>query len=394
MKATSLLALALLACHQADDEPVSPSIVLVTIDTWRADHLDHVFTPHIDALAQEGWRFEHAWTPIGLTSPAHATLLSGLLPAVHGMRANNHQGSELPWTVATIAEHAREAGWRTAAFVSAYPAGPAGGLDQGFEVFDGPESGERPGEVAVRKARDWLGTLPRGTSSLLWVHLYEPHGPYQPPEEDAHAVGASRGERDRYAAEVHAADRMLAPLLQDARARGAFLAVTSDHGEVLDEEVCAWQHERSIHESVLRVPLVIAGPGVAPAVRGEWVGLQDVAPTLVSLAGLPPWAGRNGPTLAAPGPGRDTWLAESGLCEPDCAPGCAPTGLGGRDRVLIGPTWRVVDRPGRGAWAEGTGAPLPADWPALLSPLPPLPSPSAPTDPASEEAARALGYTP
>jgi hypothetical protein len=86
--------------------------------------------------------------------------------------------------------------------------------------------------------------------------------------------------------------------------------VTADHGEVLDEEVCAWQHERSIHDAVLRVPLVIAGPGIEPAVREEWVGLQDVAPTLVALSGLPPWEGGSGQSLAEPGLGRGPWLAE------------------------------------------------------------------------------------
>ncbi|MFH1468190.1 MAG: sulfatase [Pseudomonadota bacterium] len=394
MRRAALLALALLGCGHGASTPCAPSVVLVTIDTWRADHLDHVLTPNIEALAQQGWRFEHAWSPIGLTSPAHATLLSGLTPAEHGMRANNHQGGALPWTVTTLAEHARKSGWRTAAFVSAYPAGPAGGLDQGFEVFDGPEAGERPGDLAITRARGWLGTVPRSASSLLWVHLYEPHGPYTPPDEDARAVGASAGERDRYAAEVHAADRLLGPLLDDARSRGAFVAVTADHGEVLDEEVCAWQHERTIHEAVLRVPLILAGPGLEPAVREEWVGLHDVAPTLAALAGLPPWAGRSGRSLVTPGEGRSSWLAESGLCEPDCAPGCAPTGLGGRDRVLIGPTWRVVDRPGRGSWAEGVGAPLPEGWSVMFAPLPRFDPPPEPTDPDSQEATRALGYTP
>jgi arylsulfatase A-like enzyme len=391
-----LLALPLLlgACS-CDEEPgpPAPAIVLITIDTWRADHLDHIITPNIHAVAEEGWRFDNAFTPIGLTSPAHATLLTGLSPARHGMRANNHHGSTLPWSVETMGEHLRKQGWRTAAFVSAYPAGPEGGLDQGFQVFDGPEESERPGEVAVGKAVGWLGTIMKKEPLFLWVHLFEPHGPYRPPVEDARAVGASSGERDQYAGEVHAADRFLAPLLKAAAARGATIAITSDHGEVLDEEVCSWQHERSIHEHVLRVPLVIAGRGVEqPEVREEWVGLMDVAPTLLALAGAPAMAEIDGEHLLEIGPGRHDWLAESGMCEPDCAPGCEPEGLGGRDRVLLAKEWRVVDRPGRGPWAEGEGAPFPDEWRSLFAPLPRFVPPEPPADPDAAEAAKALGY--
>ncbi len=393
---TSLLAAAITAagCSGDDDPgPPPPALVLITIDTWRADHLDHSLTPNIHALAEEGWRFDNAFTPVGLTSPAHASLLTGLMPARHGMRANNHHGSTLRWSVETVAEQLRKRGWRTAAFVSAYPAGPEGGLSQGFQVFDGPEASERSGDIAADKAAGWLGTIPAREPLFLWVHLYEPHGPYAPPQQDATAVGASRSDRDLYAAEVHAADRMLGPLLRAAQQRGATIAVTSDHGEVLDEEVCSWQHERSIHEAVLRVPLVIAGRGVHdPALREEWVGLVDVMPTLLALTEQPAMPDVDGLPLLEPGVGRDHWLAESGLCETDCAPGCEPAGLGGRDRVLLAPDWRVVDRPGRGSWAEGAGAPFPDEWPKLFAPLPRFTPPPPPVDPGAEEAAKALGY--
>lgn len=389
-----LLPLALAGCNCSGETSVPPpAIVLITIDTWRADHLDHVLTPNVHALAEEGWRFDNAFTPIGLTTPAHASLLTAQLPGRHGVRANNHHGSTLPWSVETVAEHLRKQGWRTAAFVSAYPAGPEGGLGQGFQSFDGPEESERPGDVATGKGVGWIGTVPKSEPFFLWVHVYEPHGPYAPPERDARAVGASHGDRDRYAAEVHAADRFLGPLIAAARARGATIAVTADHGEVLDEEICSWQHERSIHEAVLRVPLVIAGHGVVePAVREEWVGLVDVVPTLLALNGVPPMVDRDGVALTTPGEGRATWLAESGMCEPDCAPGCAPEGLEGRDRVALSQHWRVVDRPGRGGWAEGQGAPFPDQWKALFAPLPAFVPPPPPEDPEAAEAAKALGY--
>ncbi len=393
--ATTLALAPLVTSCSCEEEPTAlpPAIVLVTIDTWRADHLDHVLTPNIHALAEQGWRFDNAFTPIGLTSPAHASLLTGLAPARHGMRANNHHGSTMSWSIETLAEHLRKQGWHTAAFVSAYPAGPEGGLEQGFQVFDGPDASERPGDVAVDKAVGWMDTVFDSEPLFVWVHLFEPHGPYEPPEEDARAVGASSGERDLYAAEVHAADRMLGPLLEAAQARGATVAVTSDHGEVLDEEVCSWQHERSIHEAVLRVPLIIAGPGVTkPAEREEWVGLIDVAPTLLALTGMPPLPEIDGEHLLELGLGRSSWLAESGMCEPDCAPGCEPVGLGGRDRVLLADGWRIVDRPGRGNWAEGAGAPFPDEWRGLFAPLPRFVPPKPPEDPEAAEAAEALGY--
>jgi arylsulfatase A-like enzyme len=395
LRALALASLVPFAGCTCSDEPSEPppSIVLITIDTWRADHLDHVITPNIHAIAERGLRFEHAFSPIGLTSPAHATLLTGLSPARHGMRANNHHGSSLSWTVETLPEHLRKQGWRTAAFVSAYPAGPEGGLDQGFQVFDGPEESERAGHIAVGKALGWLGTVPKREPFFLWVHLFEPHGPYTPPREDIHAVGASSGDRDRYTAEVHAADRMLGPLLEEVTRRGSAVAITADHGEVLDEEVCSWQHERSIHEVALRVPLVFAGPSIEePAVREEWVGLMDVVPTLLMLTAQPGMAELDGVPLVEEGPGRVHWLAESGMCEPDCAPGCSPTGLAGRDRVLMAESWRVVDRPGRGSWAEGRGAPFPELWPGLMAPLPVFVPPEPPEDPDAAEAAEALGY--
>jgi hypothetical protein len=100
----------------------------------------------------------------------------------------------------------------------------------------------------------------------------------------------------------------------------------------------------------------------------------------------------DGVSMIDEGLSRDYWLAESGMCEPDCAPGCAPQGLGGRDRLVLTEDWRVVDRPGRGLWAEGIGAPFPEEWGSLLAPLPRFVPPPPPDDPAASEAAKALGY--
>ncbi len=387
---TVLLLLGLLACSPSGN-PLEPSIALVTVDTWRNDYMDSVHSPRIWRRSLKGWRFENAWTPIGLTSPAHASIFTALFPWHHGMRANNHHGSVLAAEQLTLAEWLRGQDFSTAAFVSAYPAGPRGGLDQGFQVFSGPESGERPGNEAVAQATRWLKSLPSAQRFFLWVHVYEPHGPYQPPALDLRAMGDGNGDVQRYGAEVHAADRLLKPLWAALDERDPVLvAVTSDHGEVLEEETCAFQHERSSGDQVLRVPMAIWGAGIHPELRHEMVGLVDLAPTLLDLAHLPPMPNTDGQSLRNPGHGRTWWPAESGICESDCAPGCSPQGLLGRDRVLVGPGWRITQRPGRGTWARGENVPARDRWPALLEPILPMTSPQEDND---QEQARQLGYS-
>jgi hypothetical protein len=337
---------------------------LITLDTWRADHWTADRSPALWALATDGERYTAAYAPIGLTSPSHATMLTGRMPWEHGMEANNHHGYTLSPAVQTLAEAHPD--WDTAAFVSAYPAGPNGGLSRGFRRFDAPEAGERPGEAAVAGATEWLGDHAPTEGGLLWVHLYEPHGPY---------VGEGQTDTERYAEEVRRADGLLAPLIQALRARGATIVVAADHGEVLLEETCGRQHERSASEAVLRVPLLRWAPGRAPRVDG---GLRSLADVPALLAGDDP-------------PPRPYIIAESGLCEPACAPGCSPPGLQGRDRLIIGPAGRVRSRPGVGIQVEGeppVGVEAAA---ALLAALPPVPAPGSPEE---AEALRLLGYTP
>lgn len=360
MRAAALLLVGV-ACTGAP--PAHETVALITIDTWRLDHFSATHTPNLWALAAEGERFDNAWSPIGLTSPAHATMLTGLQPWEHGMEANNHHGYRLADAASSWPERA-PAGTRTAAFVSAFPAGPDGGLDQGFAVFDAPETGERSGAVAVERAMAWL---PDDAPAWLWVHLYEPHGPYE---------GTGADDVARYAEEVARADALLAPLLDRLRERGARIVVAADHGEVLLEERCGRQHERSTSEHVLRVPLFRWQPGGTAAVRAERVGL-DVVPAL--LDGQTWGSGRL--------QGRPATLAESGLCEAGCAPGCAPPGVLGRDRVVIDAGGRWVSRPGRGVFVQGT--PDPAHR-ALLDAIPAVPAPGTVVD---TPELRALGYT-
>ncbi len=344
----------------ASQEPVdvhdrSEVVALITIDTWRADFLTEEHTPNIWRLAEQGERYTQAYSPMGLTTPAHASMLTGLEPWEHGAQANNHHGYELRADVAVLPEQFE--GWATGAFVSAYPAGPEGGLRRGWDVFDGPEEGERAGTTTVERALQWL---PVDRPALLWVHVYEPHGPY---------LGRGATERERYGEEVQLADQILAPLLKTLEERRARIVITSDHGEVLDEERCSYQHERSISDHVLRVPLVRWSPGEAPAVVSDRVGLVDVATLL------------RGETPAP----RSSVLSQSGMCEADCAPGCAPAGLEGRDAVVVAAGGLWVRRPGRGTFSVGT--PREQD----RSELEAIPSLSSPTK-AANDAARSLGY--
>lgn len=333
----------------------APVVALITIDTWRADHLSAELTPTIWALAEEGERYDKAYSPMGLTTPAHATMLTGLYPWEHGVEANNHHGYALRGDVEVLPD--QFSGWSSGAFVSAYPAGPDGALARGWDVFEGPAAGERPGATAIDAAMAWL---PKDKPSLLWVHVYEPHGPYE---------GTGATERARYGQEVSRADAALTPLITLLRKRGATIVVTADHGEVLDEERCGYQHERSISDHVLRVPLVRWSPGITPSVSEALTGLVDI-PALLK-----------GETLKR----REYVLAQSGMCESDCAQGCSPPGLSGRDAVVITAGGRWVSRPGRGTFAEGK--PLP-EAQELLVKIPALKEASA----ATTDAARSLGY--
>ena len=326
----------LFACSKPP--PASPpGVLLITMDTWRADHLSEALTPNAWKIGQLGARYENAFTTIGLTTPAHASLFTGKTPQEHGMHGNNHHGYELALSHKTIAEIYKKNGWATGAFVSAYPAGPTGGMDQGFQRFDGPAAGERASELTIARADEWIGE--QHTPWFLWIHTYGPHGPYK---------GAKNiGEKAAYAAEVKADDALIGPISRRVLSGGGSVIVTSDHGEVLDEETCNWQHERSSADTVFRIPLVIAGPKVTPGVHTERVGIVDVFSTLLDLAGIEKDPSLASHSLLRP-QHRPVWIAESGLCEAACSPGCTPEGILGKDIVAITDAGRLTFRPGRG----------------------------------------------
>ncbi|MGE5125318.1 MAG: sulfatase-like hydrolase/transferase [Betaproteobacteria bacterium] len=275
------------------------SVLLVSIDTLRADALgcfgnSRAQTPWIDRLAREGVRFASAHAHNVVTLPSHANLLSGRYPLEHGVRDNT--GFRFPADTPTLATLLRARGFRTGAFVSAFPLDARFGLARGFDVYDDRVSGgerhgsfvmpERPGARTVAEAVRWLGP-PGGKQSLTFVHLYEPHFPYTPPEPFA-----SRFRDAPYQGEVAAADAALGPLLQPlletGRAARALVVLTSDHGEALGDHGEA-THGVFAYEATLRVPLVLWAPGLLhPGVVAEPVRHIDVLPTVLDLLGIEP----------------------------------------------------------------------------------------------------------
>lgn len=269
-------------------------VLLVTIDTLRADALGfagnpRADTPVLDRLAAEGRAFTRAHAHNVVTLPSHANILTGRLPYEHGIRDNGGfvLGPELP-TAATLF---REAGFATAAVVAAFPLDARFGLDRGFDLYDDryPEGvgttefrfNERRGDEVVERAQAWWREN-AGERRFLWVHLFDPHAPYEPPEPFA-----SRFAEDRYLGEVAAVDAFLAPLLEPFLEGGedapALVVVTSDHGEGLGDHG-ELTHGLFAYESTLRVPLVLWGAGVEPGTSDAEVAHVDLLPTMLDAA--------------------------------------------------------------------------------------------------------------
>lgn len=271
-----------------------PNVVLITIDTLRADRLGRGFTPNLDRLAVEGMRYANARTTVPLTLPAHTTIMTGTLPPVHGVHDNGLTFKPGPPTLARVF---RDAGYRTGAFVGAYVLNHIFGLSEGFDVYDDrvhrdPNLGaqleaDRRGGDVVDAAIDWLATAKAAQPFFLWVHLYDPHAPYDPPAEFTASSGGHP-----YDGEVAYADAQVGRLLAALGAEGgtALVAVAGDHGEGLGEHG-EQAHGMLAYDSTLRVPLILHGTGVAPGSSDANISLAALAGRLLILAGLPAPAG-------------------------------------------------------------------------------------------------------
>jgi arylsulfatase A-like enzyme/Tfp pilus assembly protein PilF len=298
-------------------------VVLVTLDTLRADALGfagntRVATPVLDRLAAAGRVFDDAHAHNVVTLPSHANILTGLYPYQHGIRDNS--GFTLPATVPSLAALLKQGGYATGAFVAAYPLDSKFGLDRGFDVYDdafprgsNPDEfvvAERRGDRVVAPALAWWNAQ-RGKRRFLWVHLYDPHAAYAPPEPFA-----SRYASEPYLGEVAATDSFLAPLLGpllDGREPPALVIVTSDHGEALGEHG-ELTHGLFAYEPTLKVPLVVWGPGVEPGRDGRPARHIDIAPTVLAALGLEVPSEMTGRSLLAPaasGEGDETTYFEA-----------------------------------------------------------------------------------
>ena len=260
-----------------DLSPEAWNVVLVTIDTLRADRLGcygyaDIETPHLDRLATEGVLFESALTTVPFTLPAHSSIMTGVYPPVHGVREN--VGYALDERLPTLAEDLSAAGRRTGGFVSAFVLDGRWGIDRGFDryydEFKVQDMGmlnigavQREGTETIEEAEVWLDET-FGSPFFLWLHLFEPHDPYEAPEPYA-----SRYPQRPYDAEVAYTDSLVGRLREMLEGRDllerTLLIVTGDHGEGLGDHG-EYFHGYFVYDSTARVPLFVLGPGARPRV--------------------------------------------------------------------------------------------------------------------------------
>ena len=271
------------------------NVVIITLDTTRADRLTpyglmDASMPALERLAREGVVFDQATSVAPLTLPAHCSLFTGLLPPSHGVRDN----ADPPLAPAhtTLAEVLADHGFRTAAFVGSDVLRPDRGLFQGFEFYRSavPIVGtpahprQRRGDLVMKDAIAWLDTV-RRSRFFLWVHLYDPHRPYDPPEPFRSRY------LDPYVGEIAFADAQIGRLLEALDARRlrdtTMVIVSGDHGESLGEHG-EQDHGIFVYESVLRVPLIIRAPHLPARRVGTVVRITDVFASVLDLLHLPP----------------------------------------------------------------------------------------------------------
>ena len=319
-----LIGLVLCSASTGEEPPQPPSILLLTVDTLRADALaaygaKNTQTPNLDKLATEGILFERAATPMPLTRPAHFSIFTSLYPREHGV-VNN--ALSLPQEMETLAESLREAGYNTGAFVAVSLLSEEAGAAQGFETFRGvgPSRYHRNAKKVVTEALEWLRLQPKNVPFFLWVHLFDPHLPYRPPAmfqrdldpQMAHELPGLNWERliriarsndgdipakvlqhalSLYRSEVEYTDHWVGKLLTGIQVlRGnenTLVAFTADHGECFDHGVY-FEHADCLFEGAIQVPMIIRHPDSFPAGK-RWAGQVtslDIAPTLLKAAGV------------------------------------------------------------------------------------------------------------
>jgi choline-sulfatase len=294
---------------QHSEQPFRPlNVVVVTVDTLRADRLHcygngSIETPNLDALAQRGARFDNAVAQTPLTPPSHASIFTGTNPNVHQVR--NTGGFALKSSAVTLAKILKVHGWDTAAFVGASVLKKATGLSQGFDVYDDQmpkseksrderEFPERRAEVVVDHALDWMNAQ-SGKPYFLWIHLYDPHEPYAPPEPFL-----EKYRKNLYDGEVAYTDQQLGRFLNAVQKKSpaakTIIVVLGDHGESLGQHG-EFNHGVFLYDATLRIPLLMAGPGIPVVKVTQQARTIDVLPTIMDLLGAEPPLESQGVTL-------------------------------------------------------------------------------------------------
>jgi arylsulfatase A-like enzyme len=306
-----------------------PNLVLITIDTLRADHLgtygyDRAHTPNIDAFARSAIQYNRALTVSNNTLPAHLSMLTGHHPQEIGVHRNGHK---LPSGIPTLAALLRARGYETAAFVSASSLSSRLNVDRGFDIYDEDfdikemDQVQRRAEDTIRMAIRWLNQK-RDRPFFLWVHLFDPHYPYTPPPpfdslfgndyrgpadgsmrylltvwgRGVPRVPTTRADRERlidlYDGEIAYVDSSLHPLLSffdlpEIRDNTA-VVITADHGESLTEHNYLFDHGEFVYQPSIHIPFLLRFPGsmnVSPGTNNSQVQVHDIFPTFLSLAG-------------------------------------------------------------------------------------------------------------
>ena len=355
IRAAVLVGLLLLtACSRLAEKTapasLAPDVVLITVDTLRADRVGGALTPAINAVGNRGARFRAARTTVPLTLPAHVSLMTGTIPPATGVRLNG--AHRFDGTRPTLATLFKESGSETAAFIGAFVLDRQFGLAGGFDLYDDRIArtpgaslnleAQRPASAVADRSIAWIrGRHQAGGPSrrpyFVWAHFYDPHAPYTPP-----ADARARAGGDAYGGEVAYADaeigRLLRAVSEASAGRPALIVILGDHGESLGEHG-ERTHGMLLYDGALRIPLVIAGPGVPAAEHRQPVSIVDVAPTLLRLAGIAVPGGMQGrDLLAAPGGGHEVY-AET----------VYPRTLGWSPlAALVDDRWKIISAEGAG----------------------------------------------
>ena len=273
------------------------NVLLITLDTTRADHLPiygykGVKTPNLDRLAGESYVFDDAVSHVPLTLPAHTSILTGMLPLAHGIRDN--AGFFVDEKIVTLPEILKEEGYSTSAFVSAFVLDSRWRLNQGFDVYHDyfsleefnqltPQDAQRTAVETASEAEQWLKNH-KGGSFFSWVHFYDPHDPYNPPEPFKTEYSSRLYDGEIAYMDV-AIGKLLHAVSSSGLERNTIVIVTADHGEGLGEHE-EETHAMFVYDTTQRVPLLVRIPGM----KGQRLGILarhiDLAPTILDLLGI------------------------------------------------------------------------------------------------------------